>query len=56
MTDEERDRLTRQAYDDLHRIAEALEKLSAERLIGDRIIERLAETTLHVCNGGRKMQ
>lgn len=56
MTDEEFDRLTRQAFDDLHRIAEALEKLSAERLIGDRIIERLTETALHVGNAVRKMQ
>jgi uncharacterized membrane-anchored protein YjiN (DUF445 family) len=48
INDEEYDRLTRQAFDDLHRIAEALEKMSAERLISDRLIERLAETALQV--------
>ena len=56
ISDEEIDRLTRRAFDDLHRIAEALEKMSAERLIGDRVIERLAETALHVGAAARKMQ
>ena len=56
ISDEEFDRLTRQAFDDLHRIAEALEKMSAEQLISKPLIERLAETVLHVSQPIRKMQ
>lgn len=55
MDDDELERLTLRAFDDLHRIAEALEKMSVERLIGERVIERLAETALHVVDGARKL-
>ena len=48
ITDDEIDRLTLQAFDDLHRIAEALEKIAVNGLIGQMLVEKLTEISLHV--------
>jgi hypothetical protein len=48
------DDLTRRAFDDLHRIAEALEKISANGLVGQMLVEQLAAITLQISNAVRR--
>jgi hypothetical protein len=56
MNADDYDEMTIRAFDDLHRIAEALELIAKNGMVGQQLVEHLAAIGLHIGNAVRKGQ
>jgi len=54
--EETSDELVRRSFDDLHRIAESLERIAANNPSGQMIINHLSEVALQIGNAVRKFR